>query len=230
MQSGASGGDGRLRIVVAEDHPLVLEAIVGRLSADPGFEVVATVGDGEALIATYDRLVAEGTEPDVVLSDHLLPRRNGIDATRELVAHHPNARVIILSAVADEATVAAAMAAGASGYLVKSLPGEELHDKVRAAANGEVVYDSESARLLMGAARQQSRAVGMTGGQPLSAREREVLALVADGLSNTAIAAELYLSPQTVKTHLDRIFTKLGVSGRAAAVRRGIETGAIVTR
>jgi len=111
---------------------------------------------------------------------------------------------------------------------VKSIPGEELNEKVRAAAAGEVVFDSESAKLMIGAVRQTAaRPIGQALGAALSQREREVLLLVAEGLSNADIAGRLYVSPQTVKTHLERIFAKLGVSGRAAAVKKGIETGAI---
>jgi len=226
--SDASGSATRpLRVLLAEDHPLVLEAIVHRLSADPTIEILATVSGGHELVAEYDRLVDRGEEPDVVLSDHLLPGCNGIEATRILLERHPHARVIILSGLAEESVVASAIAAGAVGYLVKSLPGDELQQKIRAAAAGEVVFDGESAKLMIGAVRQTSRPLGQSLGAALSQREREVLVLVSEGLSNADIGARLFVSPQTVKTHLERIFAKLGVSGRAAAVKRGIETGAI---
>jgi DNA-binding NarL/FixJ family response regulator len=214
-------------VLLAEDHPLVLEAIIHRLTEDPGIEVVACVADGHQLVAEYDKLADNGDEPDVVLSDHLLPGCNGIEATRILLERHPQARVIILSGLAEASVVAAAMSAGAVGYLVKSLKGEELHEKIRAAAAGEVVFDGESAKLMIGAVRQTSRPLGQSLGAALSQREREVLMLVSEGLSNADIAARLFVSPQTIKTHLERIFAKLGVSGRAAAVKRGIETGAI---
>ena len=145
-----------------------------------------------------------------------------------ILALDPRAKVLILSAFDDQSLVVAAMAAGAAGYLLKSIPPDELREKVRMAARGEPVLDARTASHMVGAVRNRERrgAAGLRG-QPLSDREVGVLRLVAEGLSNTEIAARLYISPQTVKTHLERICAKLGVSGRAAAVKRGIETGAL---
>ena len=219
---------GALRIVVAEDHGLMLEAIVNRLSADAGVRIVATVGDGRALVDTYAALHAGGETPDVVLCDYSMPGLNGIEALRAILDRHPQAKVLILSAYDDQALVVAAMAAGAAGYLLKSIAPDELREKVRMAARGEPVLDARTAGHMVGAVRSRERR-GPAGlaGQPLSEREISVLALVAEGMSNSEIAGRLYISAQTVKTHLERICTKLGVSGRAAAVKRGIETGAL---
>jgi len=218
-----------LRLVVAEDHGLMLEAIVNRLTADEGVRVVATVDDGRALVDTYTDLLAAGEPPDVVLCDYSMPGLNGIEALRAILNRHPEARVLILSAYDDQALVVAAMAAGAAGYLLKSVAPGELREKVRMAARGEPVLDARTAGHMVGAVRNRDRSRGHAGlrGQPLSEREIGVLHLVAEGMSNTEIAARLYISSQTVKTHLERICTKLGVSGRAAAVKRGIETGAL---
>ena len=217
-----------MRLVVAEDHGLMLEAIVNRLEADDEVEVVATVGDGRALVDTYCALHGAGEPPAVVLCDYSMPGLNGLEALRAILDRHPQARVLILSAHDDQALVVAAMAAGAAGYLLKSIPPAELREKVRMAARGEPVLDARTAAHMVGAVRNRERH-GPAGlrGQPLSEREIGVLGLVAEGLSNNEIAARLYISAQTVKTHLERICTKLGVSGRAAAVKRGIETGAL---
>ncbi len=232
MTGGDPSGEAPLRVLVADDHGLMLEAILNRLQADPGVEVVDALSDGHALVDAYARLHAAGAAPDLVLCDYGMPRLNGTQATERILALDPDAKVLILSAHEDESVVVAAMAAGAVGYLLKSLPPGELREKARAAARGEPVFDARAASAMIGEVRrQQQRSVGrMAGpGTPLSQREIEVLSLVAEGLSNAEVGKQLYISAQTVKTHLERIFTKLGVSGRAAAVKRGIETGAIHT-
>jgi DNA-binding NarL/FixJ family response regulator len=218
-----------IRIVIAEDHGLMLEAIVNRLSAEPGVRVAATVSDGRALVEAYTALHAAGDAPDLVLCDYSMPGLNGFEALRAILDRHADARVLILSAYDDQALVVAAMAAGAAGYLLKSLPPDELREKVRMAARGEPVLDARTAVHMVGALRQRERRSGPAGlrGQPLTEREVGVLRLVSDGLSNNEIAGRLYISAQTVKTHLERICTKLDVSGRAAAVKRGIDTGAL---
>jgi DNA-binding NarL/FixJ family response regulator len=207
----------------------MLEAILSRLEADPGVEVVGTVGDGRALVDAYAGLQAAGAPPDVVLCDHSMPKMNGIAATEMILGMDPGAKILILSASDDRSLVLAAMAAGAVGYLLKSLPPPELCDKVRSAARGEPVFDSRTAGHVIAAVRRQERLpYGATGpGAPLSQRELDVLSLVSDGLSNAEIGQRLYISSHTVKTHLERIYSKLGVSGRAAAVKKGIETGVI---
>jgi DNA-binding NarL/FixJ family response regulator len=223
-----AAGPAALRLIVAEDHGLMLEAIVNRLSADEGVSIVATAGDGRELVDAYAALLDAGEPPDLVLCDYSMPGLNGIEALRAILDRHPQARVLILSAYDDQALVVAAMSAGAAGYLLKSIPPDELREKVRMAARGEPVFDPRTASHMVGAVRSRERrgAAGLRG-QPLSGREVSVLQLVAEGLSNTEIAGRLYISAQTVKTHLERICAKLGVSGRAAAVKRGIETGAL---
>lgn len=232
MTGESPSGEAPLRVLVAEDHGLMLEAILNRLQSDPGVEVVDAFADGHALVDGYARLHAAGATPDLVLCDQGMPRLSGIEATEQILALDPDAKVLILSANEDESVVVAAMAAGAVGYLLKSVPPGELREKARAAARGEPVFDPKTASAMVGEVRrQQQRPLGgaTSPGTPLSQREIEVLNLVADGLSNAEVGKQLYISPQTVKTHLERIFTKLGVSGRAAAVKRGIETGAIKT-
>jgi DNA-binding NarL/FixJ family response regulator len=219
----------RIRVLVGEDHGLMLEAIVNRLTSDPEFLVVGTVANGRELVETYGSLAEEGRAPDVVLSDYSMPELNGIEAMRLILRGNPDAKVLILSAFDDRSLVVSAMAAGAVGYLIKSVPPVELRGRVRAAAQGEPVLDARTATHIVGAVRGRERRAGGSSlkDAPLSEREIEVLRLVAEGLNNADIAARLYISRETVKTHLERICVKLGVSGRAAAVKRGIETGAL---
>jgi DNA-binding NarL/FixJ family response regulator len=219
-----------IQVLVGEDHGLMLEAIVGRLSSDPDVQVVGTAVDGQELVDTYRTLSASGRRPDVVLSDYSMPRLNGIEAMRLILDTDASAKVLILSAFDDRALVVSAMNAGAVGYLLKSVPPAELRERVRSAARGEPVLDARTASHVIGAVRARDRRAGGSSleGVPLSERELDVLRLVAEGLSNTQVGAKLYISSQTVKTHMERICTKLGVSGRVAAVKRGIETGAFI--
>jgi len=218
-----------IQVLVGEDHGLMLEAIVSRLNSDPAIEVAGTAADGQELVDTYRALSAAGRRPDVVLSDYSMPRLNGIEAMRLILDTDASAKVLILSAFDDRSLVVSAMGGGAVGYLLKSLPPTELRERVRSAARGEPVLDARTASHMIGAVRARERRPGGSSleGVPLSDREVDVLRLVADGLSNNEVGANLYISSQTVKTHLERIGRKLGVSGRAAAVKRGIETGAL---
>jgi DNA-binding NarL/FixJ family response regulator len=217
----------RIRILVAEDHGLMMEAILTRLQGDTEIEVVEAVSDGRALVDAYTRLLDAGETPDVVLCDHSMPEMSGVAAIEQILARNPEARILILSAFDDQALVVSAMAAGAVGYILKSLAPEDLREKVRAAARGEAVFDARTVSHMIGAVRQQQqeRLPGELRGAALSAREIEVLRLVAEGLTNAEIGRQLFISAQTVKTHLERICTKLQVSGRTAAVRKAVETG-----
>jgi DNA-binding NarL/FixJ family response regulator len=207
----------------------MLEAIVGRLASDPDVEVVGTAVDGQELVDTYRALLDEGRRPDVVLCDYSMPRLNGIEAMRLILDTDASAKVLILSAFDDRSLVVSAMNAGAVGYLLKSLAPAELRERVRSAARGEPVLDAVTASHMIGAVRARDRRSGGSSleGAPLSEREVDVLRLVADGLSNSQVGARLYISSQTVKTHMERICAKLGVSGRVAAVKRGLEIGAL---
>jgi DNA-binding NarL/FixJ family response regulator len=217
------GGRGRpVRVVVADDHALVLERVLHRLAGDDAIEVVGTAADVEELVALYRRLADDGRSPDVVLADQRMPRMDAPEATRRILAIDPGARVLVLSAHADPTLVADSLAAGVTGYLVKTLPPDELVARVRDAAAGMPVFDRRTAGMVLAAVRRRSAP------RPhLSPREIEVLALAAEGGTNGDIAARLSISPETVKTHLERIFHRLEVSDRAAAVRRGVEAGLI---
>jgi DNA-binding NarL/FixJ family response regulator len=207
----------------------MLEAIVSRLGSEADVEVVGTAVDGQELVDTYRALSAAGHRPDVVLSDYSMPRLNGIEAMRLILNTDASAKVLMLSAFDDRSLVVSAMNAGAVGYLLKSVPPAELRERVRSAARGEPVLDARTASHMIGAVRARERRSGGSSleGLALSEREVDVLRLVAEGMSNGEVATKLYISSQTVKTHMERICTKLGVSGRAAAVKRGMETGAL---
>jgi DNA-binding NarL/FixJ family response regulator len=206
---------GVVRVVVGDDHPLMLEALRDRLERDGTIHVVATARSGEELV----RQVRQH-RPDVVLTDQAMPGLNGTEAARAIVSEDPGARVLILSAHDDESLIVEAIEAGAVGYLTKSVTGVELVRKVHEVAAGTYSFDAPALRRLV------ARVRGDVGGAPaLSARELEVLALAAEGCTNNEIAARLGLSPQTVKTYLDRVFTKLGVNDRTAAVRVAMQRG-----
>jgi DNA-binding NarL/FixJ family response regulator len=208
-----------IRVVVAEDHDLVLEAIKGRLALDTVIEVVATVTTGEDLVARYEDL-----KPDVVLTDIGMPGMSGIEATAAIRKDFPTARVLCLSGYDDRETIAQAVAAGASGFVVKTIHPDELCQVVHKVFRGELVFDQAATQALMAEVREPSVAKQDTT-SPLSARELEILQLVAKDLTNAEIAEVLFISPLTVKTHVERILAKLGVRGRVGAVREGIAMG-----
>lgn len=168
---------GRVRVLVAEDHGLMLEAILNRLDSDPAVEVVGAVKDGQMLVDTYAALCDAGRAPDLVLSDYGMPKLNGIEAMRAILDRDPTARVLILTAFDDQSLVVAAMAAGAVGYLLKSVAPGELREKVKMAARGEPVLDARTTAHMIGAVRVRARRPGGAPlqGAPLSGREVEVL-------------------------------------------------------
>jgi DNA-binding NarL/FixJ family response regulator len=202
-----------IRIVLVDDHPVVREGLRGMLAAEPDIEVVGEAASGPEAVALAQRL-----RPDVVLMDLRMPGGDGVEATRRLAG----TTVVVLTTYDSDADILRAVEAGAAGYLLKDTPRAVLADSVRAAARGETVLAPTVAGRLLGR---------MRGGPApeLSARETEVLALVARGLTNAEIGRRLYLSEATVKTHLLRASAKLGVSGRTAAVTKAIETGALPT-
>jgi DNA-binding NarL/FixJ family response regulator len=206
-----------IRVVLADDHPVVREGLRGMLAAEPDIEVVGEAASGPEAVVLARRL-----RPDVVLMDLRMPGGDGVEATRQLAG----TTVVVLTTYDSDAEILRAVEAGAAGYLLKDTPRAVLADSVRAAARGETVLAPAVAGRLLGRMR------GAPGRQPpeqLSARETEVLALVARGLTNAEIGRRLYLSEATVKTHLLRACAKLGVSGRTAAVTKAIETGALPT-
>lgn len=210
---------GTISVIIAEDHNLVAEAIKGRLRLDPSIEVLACVATGMELVQVYEAL-----HPDVVLTDIGMPGMSGIEATAAIRQLDPTARVLCLSGYDDRATIAQAVAAGASGFVVKTIHPAELCEVVHKVYQGELVFDQAATQALMAEVREPT--IGKSEvTSPLSVRELEILQLVAKDLTNAEIAEALFISPLTVKTHVERILAKLGVRGRVGAVREGISLG-----
>jgi DNA-binding NarL/FixJ family response regulator len=203
-----------IRVLVVDDHPVVRSGLVGMLGVADGLEVVGEAADGDEALA---RVAAD--EPDVVLMDLRMPRRDGVSATEAILARHPGVKVLVLTTYDTDTDILRAVEAGATGYLLKDTPHAELVDGVRAAARGETVLAPPVAARLM------SRMRTPAPGTAPSPRELEVLAAVARGLSNAEIGRELYIGEATVKTHLQRLFGKLGVDDRTHAVTVAIERG-----
>ncbi|CAN5251832.1 response regulator transcription factor [soil metagenome] len=201
-----------IRVLVADDHPVVRGGIVALLGTAEDIEVVAEASDGVDAV----RLAGEH-RPDVVLMDLRMPGLDGDEATARILAANPSTRVVILTTYESDASILTAIEAGASGYLLKAAPQEEILAGVRSVARGEVALAPSIAAMLV----QRVARPTVT----LSPRETEVLALVAQGASNPEIARALYLSEATVKTHLLHVFEKLGVSDRTRAVTRAMELG-----
>jgi DNA-binding NarL/FixJ family response regulator len=202
-----------IRVLVVDDHPVVRGGLVGWLDAQPDLAVVGEAGDGQEALAR----VAE-TTPDVVLMDLRMPRMDGVAAIERLAVTHPAVRVLVLTTYDTDADIVRAVEAGASGYLLKDAPLPQLADAVRAAARGETVLAPPVA------ARLVSRLRAPAPESP-TARELEVLAGVARGLTNAEIGRELFIGEATVKTHLLRVFAKLGVDDRTRAVLVAVERG-----
>ena len=202
-----------IRIVVADDHPVVRDGVVGVLRTQ-GFEVVGQAGDGAEALALVTEL-----EPDVLVLDLRMPGTGGVEVIERLRARESRAGVLVLTTFDTDSDVVAAIEAGATGYLLKDAPTTDLIEAVRATAAGETVLSPAVATRLA----SRLRSPGPSA--QLSAREREVLTLVARGTTNRAIAATLFVSEATVKTHLGHIFDKLGVTDRAAAVARAYDRG-----
>lgn len=195
-----------IRVLLVDDHRLLLAGLRSLLDAVDDVEVVGTAADGVEAVE-----LAEKLEPHVVLMDLSMPRMGGVEATRQIVARQPDVQVVVLTSFSDQDLVLDAVAAGAVGYLLKDAEPGELVRGVRAAAAGESPLDAKVARTLL--ARQTER----NSDTLLSDREREVLTLVADGLANKQIARSLGISERTVKSHLTSVFQRIGVSDRTQA-------------
>ncbi|MDD7917063.1 response regulator [Actinomycetospora callitridis] len=215
------------RVLVVDDQAMVREGFGALLSAQEGLEVVGHAADGEEAVEAVDRL-----SPDVVLMDVRMPRLDGLAAARRILARHDAVRVLMLTTFDVDDYVYEALRAGASGFLLKDAPAEELVRAVRVVAGGEALLAPSVTRRLI--ADFASRAVPARAVSAridvLTAREREVLVLIARGLSNGEIAAQLVLAEQTVKTHVGRILTKLDLRDRVQAVVLAYETGVVSAR
>lgn len=209
-----------IRLLVADDHGLFREGLRALFRSVADTEVV-----GEA--ATGDEAVAQAAElqPDIVLMDIQMPGTNGIEATRQIVQTRPSTGVVVVTMFEDDDSVFAAMRAGARGYVLKGADQDEILKVIRAVASGEAHFGPEIARRLMGFFAAPKPAAASDVFPELTAREREILDLIAHGRSNQEIADRLYLSQKTVRNHISNIFAKLQVSDRARAIVRAREAG-----
>ncbi len=211
--------DDPVRVLVADDHPIFRDGLAVLLASVDGIDVVGTAADGAEAVAAATRLL-----PDVVVMDVQMPRLNGVEATRRLAADAPSVGILVLTMSEDDGTVFAAVRAGARGYLVKGAEQQEIVRAITTVASGGAVF---------GATLAQRIADFFAAGPPapteafpqLTAREREILGLLAAGRSNQQIAAALFLSPKTVRNNVSNVFAKLQVADRAEAIVRAREAG-----
>lgn len=203
-----------IRILVVDDHPVVREGLVALLEDEPDFQVAGSVGSAEEALTLGAQL-----RPDVILLDLELPGMDGVDAIPQLAASTPEARILVLTAYDTDERVLGAVKAGARGYLLKGASGREIAQAIRAVHAGESYLASRVAAKVLTQVRAPRRSTS------LSARERSVLRLVADGLSSKQIARRLSITERTVKFHISSIMNKLGADNRAQAVAKAAERG-----
>jgi DNA-binding NarL/FixJ family response regulator len=200
-------------LLIVDDHPVVRDGLKGMFAGDDRFTVLGEAADGHEALA-----VAAGVRPDVVLMDLRMPGLDGVATIKALKAAGSTARVLVLTTYDTDSDVLPAIRAGATGYLLKDTPREDLFRAVLAAHRGESVLSPSVAGRLMGELRTPAR-------EPLSQRELEVLRLTSQGSTNRETAAKLFISEATVKTHLLHVYAKLGVRDRASAVATAFERG-----
>jgi DNA-binding NarL/FixJ family response regulator len=209
-----------IRILIADDHGVVREGLRAVLGPEPDMEVVGEAATGKDVV----ELAAE-LRPDVILMDIQMPGMNGIEATRRILEATPEVGVVVLTMFEDDDSVFSAMRAGARGYVLKGAPPSQILKVLRAVAAGEAYFGPEIARRLMDFFSAPKPASPEETFPELSAREVEILDLIAQGHSNAKIAGRLFLSPKTVGNHISHIFTKLQVADRAHAIIRAREAG-----
>jgi DNA-binding NarL/FixJ family response regulator len=205
---------GSIRLLIVDDHPIVRDGLRAVFEGDPGFEVVGEASDGAEGV---EKAIASNA--DVLLMDLRMPRMGGVEAIRLLAKRSPDVRVLVLTTFDSDADVLPAIEAGATGYLLKDAPREELVRAVRAAHEGQSVLAPSVARRLLGRVRGPAPAGALTE------RELKVLSLIATGATNREAAKQLFISEATVKTHLLHIYAKLGARDRAAAVAEAYKRG-----
>jgi DNA-binding NarL/FixJ family response regulator len=217
-----------LRIVVADDQRAVREALATVLDAEPGLEVVGLAADGEEAVELAQRM-----SPDVVMMDLGMPNVDGVSATKRLASEMPDVKVVVLTTFADDASILSALEAGASGFLTKDAGREQIALAVRSAAAGQTVLDPIAQASLLRAASAQVAVLSPGAPDPVSLpddltpREADVLRAIAAGQSNAEIAAELFISEVTVKSHINHLFAKIHARSRAEAVRYAYDHGLV---
>lgn len=205
-----------ITLLIVDDHPVVRDGLRGMFTGEDGFEVLGEASDGAQAV-----VLAESLQPDVVLMDLRMPGTDGVAAIKQLAERGVPAKVLVLTTYDTDSDVLPAIESGATGYLLKDSRPEELCRAVRAAARGEAVLSPAVATRLLGQVRTPAR-------EPLSQRELDVLGLIARGATNREAAVALFISEATVKSHLQHIYTKLGVKDRAAAVATAFDQGLLV--
>ena len=204
-----------IKLLLCDDHPVVRSGLRGMLESQPDLEVVAEAANGSEAI-----VLARRHQPDVVLMDLRMPEVDGIGATKSIRSERPDAKVLVLTTYETDADILQAVEVGAVGFLLKDAHQDQLFGAVRDAARGNSPLTPSVAARLMGRLRDNSDST-------LSAREVEILRLVAQGTNNKGIAAELWISEATVKSHLNRTFEKLGAADRTSAVTAALKRGII---
>ncbi len=213
-----------IRVLLADDHELLRSGVAGILESDSALEVVGQVDDGPSAVEAVKRL-----RPDVVLMDVQMPGGDGITATEEVLAACPSTRVVVLTMFDLDEYVLGALRAGASGFLIKTTPAAELVVAVKACAAGDATFGpSIIDRLVQSFVQRPGQVAAPTALEELTPRERDVLVSMAKGHSNGEIAAELYLAETTVKTHVARILSKLGLRDRVQAVVIAHQSGFVL--
>jgi NarL family two-component system response regulator LiaR len=215
----ADGARENYRVVVVDDHDVYRRGL-SKLLRDEGVDVVGEARNGEDAV-----LVAERLAPEVVVMDLKMAGISGVEATRQITSAMPEVRVLVLTVVADEREVLAAIVAGASGYLLKDASVEQIVTGIEAAVRGEALVSPRVAGPLMERLRSDPRASAVAPQELLTEREMDVLSLIAQGLDNAAIAGKLHISQNTVKNHVSSVLTKLAVDNRTQAAVQAIREG-----
>lgn len=204
-----------IRVLIADDHPIVREGLRGLLSFKPGFEVAGEAEDGNEAVLQAVRL-----KPDVILMDLEMPRKNGLEAIKEIIAANPNAKILVLTSFTKDKKIFTALDAGALGCLLKDSSPQELIRAIRDVSRGELTLHPAVARKMLHEQKPPDDSAS-----PLTDRELEVLKLVAQGLDNHDIAARLVISLPTVRSHVTNILTKLNLRNRSQAVLYALREG-----
>ena len=211
-------------VLIVDDHAVVRSGLLAFLESEPDLEVAGVAAGGEEALTQLRHLEAQGRLPDVVLMDLRMEPMDGIEVTRRIRADHADVEVVALTSFGEPARVQAALEAGASGYLLKDADADEVTAAIRAAHRGELQLDPAVARRLMASLRPDA---GRSSLKDLTARELDVLRLLAGGRANKEIAAELSLSERTTRTHVSSILSKLGLNSRTQAALWAVREGLV---
>ncbi|WP_409273356.1 response regulator [Neobacillus sp. SCS-31] len=210
----------QLRVLLADDHPTFRGGLLSLLKTDPDIIVVGEVGSGDEVIQMADEL-----KPDLIIMDIKMPNCNGVEATRRILEKNPQVRILMMTMFEDDQTVAAAMRAGAKGYILKGALPDEIMRAIRVAADGGAIFSPDIALRFINYFDQIRPGVQDGALSNLTPRELEILSLIANGSRNGEIAESLFLSPSTVRNHITNILSKLQVANRAEAISKAKDAG-----